>query len=224
MVPVPKCLTRDPTTATDPFTQLADEHGPRFGCLFPMEKPSRSRAFSDGGDPKYAKLELGFGVPHGLGEASEVGGVTASPLARRVARLLRRSERQRPLFASYKSRRQSCDMDPAKAAKHFAILRDAEERCQRWAREVGVSIHCFQSIATFEDWDESVHVRVFFPTDQDLQTQKQSGFTKLLESKYRELLSAAGYDFESFPHLSFGFDSDQNVQENFEGSYFYRLR
>jgi hypothetical protein len=45
------CLARDPTdlaqkneTATDPFTQLADEHGPRFGCLFPMKKPGRNRA------------------------------------------------------------------------------------------------------------------------------------------------------------------------------------
>ena len=115
-------------------------------------------------------------------------------------------------------------MEQTKAAKHFAILRDTEEKCLLWARQVGVSIHRLESVATFEDWDESAHIWVFFPTDEDLQTQKQSGFTKLLEARYRELLSGAGYDFESFPHLSFGFDSDQNVQEHFEGSYFYRLR
>jgi len=52
----------------------------------------------------------------------------------------------------------------------------------------------------------------------------QRGTTGEIEADFRDILKQLRYPFRRFPRVGFVFDSDENVQKNYEGSYFYRLR
>jgi hypothetical protein len=67
-------------------------------------------------------------------------------------------------------------------------------------------------------------VWIFFPTDDDLNQHIRSGATEAIEADFRNILKQLKYPFRRFPRVGFVFDSDENVQKNYEGSYFYRLR
>jgi hypothetical protein len=88
----------------------------------------------------------------------------------------------------------------------------------------GIAIHEVQITGTFEKWDDGIGVWIFFPTDDDLREHSTSGVTGEIEQDFREILQQLKYPFRKFPRVTFVFDSDENVQKNYEGSYFYRLR
>ena len=88
----------------------------------------------------------------------------------------------------------------------------------------GITIHEVQFTATFEKWDDGIGVWIFFPTDADLSEHDQRGTTGEIEVDFRNILKQLRYPFRRFPRVGFVFDSDENVQKNYEGSYFYRLR
>jgi len=79
-------------------------------------------------------------------------------------------------------------------------------------------------VATFEKWDDGMGVWIFFPTDADLKEYTESGVTQGIEADFRDILKQLKYPFRKFPRVGFVFDSDENVQKNYKGSYFYRLR
>jgi len=88
----------------------------------------------------------------------------------------------------------------------------------------GIPLHEVHITATFEKWDDGIGVWIFFPTDDDLKEHTRKGATEEIESDFRNILMQLKYPFKRFPRIGFVFDSDENVQKNYEGSYFYRLR
>jgi hypothetical protein len=105
----------------------------------------------------------------------------------------------------------------------WASLKSAEKAFRTWAASQKILIERIAYVATFEDWDSCTGVYVFFPKDSDLQCYKTDGMIAQIEAQYRGTLSDAKYPFERWPVI-FTFDSHQNVVENYEGNYFYRLR
>jgi hypothetical protein len=92
-----------------------------------------------------------------------------------------------------------------------------------WAASNNIAVERVEHVATFEDWDKSSEVYIFFPTNVDLERHKETGKLQEIETHYRQLLSDAQYPSERFP-IRFFFDSHENVVKNYEGNYFYRLR
>jgi hypothetical protein len=110
------------------------------------------------------------------------------------------------------------------ARKEWSIIDDAREALLSFAEARGVSIRQIEYVASFEDWDNGMGVWIFFPRDSDLSTYRHKGITDNLQKAYLNILAQLDYPFEKFPNITFIFDSDENVQRNFEGSYFYRLK
>ena len=94
----------------------------------------------------------------------------------------------------------------------------------RFADAHGIRIHSVHYVATFEAWDSGIAVWMFFQTDSELDEHRLSNATKSLEAEYIRILRRLDYPFERFPDVRFHFDSDENVRQNYEGSYLYRLR
>src|SRR4051812_37165919 len=105
----------------------------------------------------------------------------------------------------------------------WAALKTAESSFRSWTTASGIAVERVEHVATFEDWDKSTEIYIFFPTDADLERHSEVGTLQLAEARYRELLCDTDYPSERFP-VHFFFDSHENVVKNYQGSYFYRLR
>jgi hypothetical protein len=79
-------------------------------------------------------------------------------------------------------------------------------------------------VATFEDWDHGIEVWFFFGTDSERQQFEADGTTREMSDFHLQKLREDGYDFAAFPEVQFHADSQQHVDAEFQGSYFYRLR
>jgi len=106
----------------------------------------------------------------------------------------------------------------------WSIIETARQELIRFAIARGIRIHSVHYVATFEAWDSGIEVWIFFQTDSDLREHKEANATKSLEAEYLRILRQLDYPFERFPDVGFHFDSDENVRQNYEGSYFDRLR
>ena len=108
--------------------------------------------------------------------------------------------------------------------EHFGKIKHAKEATLQWAKTRAVPLIHIEHVATFEDWDHGIGVWCFFETDSQRQRCEIEGITAELSEFYRQKLHEYHYDFAAFPEIQFHMDSKQNVDANFQGSYFYRLR
>lgn len=67
---------------------------------------------------------------------------------------------------------------------------------------------------------------VFFINDQDVRENTDAGTLALIEEDFhkRLLASRAQFSFFELPPISFVYDSKENVDSNFQGSYYLRMR
>jgi len=72
--------------------------------------------------------------------------------------------------------------------------------------------------------DVNFRVYVFFKKDADLEDCKRNGITDAIAQFVREELERVGRGRKEDTSVAFEFDSHENVDRNFEGSYFNRLR
>jgi hypothetical protein len=105
----------------------------------------------------------------------------------------------------------------------WEALKQAKQAFTAWARSRGVTVERIEHVATFEPWDKSTEIHIFFLADSDLQRFKAEGTLLQIEQKYRELLSDAQYRQDRWP-VVFQFDTHENVVKNYKGNYGYRLR
>jgi hypothetical protein len=106
----------------------------------------------------------------------------------------------------------------------FTLIDEVNSSILSWAKEKGISIFRIENVATFENWDNGIGVYIFYPNDEYKEKSDSQGFNSQIEKQYLDLLKILGYPFDKFPNVTFYFDSHENVINNYEGSYFYRLR
>ena len=106
----------------------------------------------------------------------------------------------------------------------FQLIENAGAATMAWARGSSLPLHKIDFVASFEPWDKGIGVFVFYGTDSDLERCTREGTNVLVEARMLKELKTASYPFEAFPQVLFEFDSHENVQKTFQGSYFYRLR
>ncbi len=112
----------------------------------------------------------------------------------------------------------------AERKKYFRHVAAARARLLRWATANGVPLVRVEFVGPFVESDHSLHVWLFYDTDLNVGRLDENGTTAALRREFLSILSADGYPREWLHDVGFSVDSHENVERNYEGSYFYRLR
>ena len=106
----------------------------------------------------------------------------------------------------------------------FEIIDRAEIKILEKYKLETISIFKVDFCATFEQCSDGIGVFIFFESNKDLQDAEIKNLFTKIKGDFLKILKEENYPFDDFPNIRFEFDSDENVRDNYEGSYFYRLR
>ncbi len=106
----------------------------------------------------------------------------------------------------------------------FDIIEKVGVAVTHWSSEQNVRVEHIEVIVPFVEDDFDLHVVLFFTTNADLDTYQQDGATTKIKEKYISCLKQYNYPDAWLEQVTFEFDSKENVDLNYEGSYFYRMR
>ena len=104
----------------------------------------------------------------------------------------------------------------------FRIIDLASNQVLQCQEQSVNGIKRIEHVVPFVDGDYSLSVWAFYATDEDM--QKGSSVEESFRSDYVSALRNHGYDPAWLGKVGFVFDSIENVDTNFEGSLFYRMR
>lgn len=65
---------------------------------------------------------------------------------------------------------------------------------------------------------------IFYKINKDIYENEANGNTSAIKSKFLNLIKKYEMPTEVIQRMEFEVDSYENVKENYEGNYFYRLR
>ncbi len=108
--------------------------------------------------------------------------------------------------------------------KQFDFIDIAKQRTLDWAKTKNIKLFRIEFVIPFVLTGKSLAVYLFFDTNKLLDEYYTDGTTQKVKGKYLESLTQINYPIDYLNEITFIFDSDENVQKNYEGSYFYRLR
>ena len=112
---------------------------------------------------------------------------------------------------------------PEDRQRQFDHLAEAEARLFAWSERERFPLHRVEFIVPFVATDFGAHVLLFLETDA--QVDAESGVRLPgAQAVFTRALRDVGYPEEHIVLVTFEVDSDERVQREFEGSYFYRLR
>ncbi len=82
----------------------------------------------------------------------------------------------------------------------------------------------FKSMGSWMEFNKNLILYIFFVADVDLKLAEQNNFLEITKNQHRIILEGLGVNENDIVRIEYHFDSDENVQKNYQGSYFYRLR
>jgi len=106
--------------------------------------------------------------------------------------------------------------------KYDLSVQNANLAFSRWCNEVNIPLHRIDHVITWEDWDDGIGVYLFLGKTSDVESLRPEQQDQMKRA-YLGFLKDAGYPFEKFPNVVFEIDSDENVRNNYQGNYFYRV-
>jgi len=106
----------------------------------------------------------------------------------------------------------------------FNALGAARKELLAFSNKAGVRLVNIEFVTPFTEDDKIIWVWLFFKKDEDIDDYNSNGTTQLLQNKFTEFCVNNGLPHELEVCLSFAIDSEENVDENYSGSYFFRLR
>lgn len=101
---------------------------------------------------------------------------------------------------------------------------DAISQTLDWAKSVNIELHTIETVVPFTTNDNSLSVWIFFDTNAAMKKYRHDGTEEKVKQQYLTILKNLGYPPDYLNQVKFIVDSHENVERNFEGSYFYRLR
>ena len=106
----------------------------------------------------------------------------------------------------------------------FEIIEKVEPLVAQWSEDQDIKLDRIEVIVPFVESEFDLQVVFFLPTDSLLETYRQDRTIHNLEKKYLSCLKEHDYPQEWLERVTFEFDSKENVDRNYEGNYFYRMR
>lgn len=108
--------------------------------------------------------------------------------------------------------------------KQSKIAQEVKTEILQWAKRKEIDLCCIHRIGPNLESHPRMHVLIFYDAERDVGRYAQDGTSERLKHRFIRMLRDRGYLNNLIPKVTFEFDSDENVQNNYEGSYFYRLR
>jgi hypothetical protein len=106
----------------------------------------------------------------------------------------------------------------------FRIIKAAEAEIIKWSQNEGIELFRVEFVVPFVDTDFSIVIWFFYKTDVLVSIYERDGTSDQLKSQFLNILRDLKYPDGYIKQVTFEIDSDENVQKNYSGSYFYRLR
>ena len=107
---------------------------------------------------------------------------------------------------------------------HFDYIEKAEQLTFEWTKVNNIKLFKIEFIVPFVLTDITLQVWLFFDTDKTMSEYETNGTTQLVKQKYLDSLIQLDYPKNYLSEVNFIIDTDENVQKNYNGSYFKRLR
>ena len=108
--------------------------------------------------------------------------------------------------------------------KQFDYIEKAEKVTSEWAKENNIALFRIEFIVPFVLADKSLSVWLFFETENIIDQYAKDGTIEKTKNYYLKSLKEIHYPEAYLNQVEFIIDSNQNVQQNYDGSYFARLR
>ena len=104
--------------------------------------------------------------------------------------------------------------------KQWDYLEKAIPRIKHWAKKNNCKIYKIECIPIF---GEELDMLIFYKTNLELEMFKTKKITDLTKKEFITILEEIGYTTEFNNNIRINFDSDENVQKNYQGNYGLRL-
>ena len=104
--------------------------------------------------------------------------------------------------------------------KQWDYLEKAIPRIKHWAKKNNCKIYKIECIPIF---GEELDILIFYKTNLELEMFKTKKITDLTKKEFITILEEIGYTTEFNNNIRINFDSDENVQKNYQGNYGLRL-
>lgn len=115
-------------------------------------------------------------------------------------------------------------MNNSEKPKQLEFADDSKKMLIDWAEKNNIILIEVDFVIPFVLTDKSMSVWLFFDTAKRVQEYEYNGISQKVKEKYLNILSEMNYPNEYISEVAFIIDSDENVKQNYEGSYFFRLR
>ncbi len=115
-------------------------------------------------------------------------------------------------------------IEKMKIQDYLNIVALAKKEFDSWIRTKTINFKCLQFVFPFVETDKEITTWIFFLKDENINEYIENGTVDLIKSKFKNLLIKHNLPGDVIDIMKFEVDSDENVQTNFEGNYFYRLR
>ena len=103
-------------------------------------------------------------------------------------------------------------------------IEKAEGLTLEWTKANNIKLFQIEFIVPFVLTDISLQVFLFFDNNKILKKYEEDGTVQIVKQKYLDSLIQLDYPNDYLNEVCFEIDTDENVQKNFGGSYFARLR
>ena len=104
--------------------------------------------------------------------------------------------------------------------KQWYYLKKAIPRIVHWSKKNNCKIYNIEYVPIF---GEELDILIFYKTDLELEMFKTKKITDLTKKEFIAILEEIGYTTEFNNNIRINFDSDENVQKNYQGNYGLRL-
>ena len=104
--------------------------------------------------------------------------------------------------------------------KQWYYLKKAIPRIVHWSKKNNCKIYKIECIPIF---GEELDMLIFYKTNLELEMFKTKKITDLTKKEFITILEEIGYTTEFNNNIRINFDSDENVQKNYQGNYGLRL-
>ena len=108
-----------------------------------------------------------------------------------------------------------------KEEQQWELLEKAKIILMDWSNNNNAHLFSIHFVSMF---DFSVEVYVFYKSDFDVITNQNNGISDNIKQIFLKTLNDLSYMKYFNDNITFIFDSNENVINNYQGSYFLRLR
>lgn len=115
-------------------------------------------------------------------------------------------------------------MEPKKLPLQLEFVGRLKKSMIEWAEQKKIRLQTIEYVIPFVLTDKSLSIWLFYDTNQTKNSYEDDGTHEEVKNKCLNFLMEFNYPKDYLKEVNFFTDSDENVKENYEGSYFFRLR